>query len=306
MTLYLRMVSVLGMLLVSTLAVLGQVEESSVSDTVEVKMKNRKYIIITDDEGRRIEIKDNNDEESEANGYASDDDFNWDDFENEDEDDFNENKKDRRKRKRSEIDPVAFDLGITNYYVDGTYGADAASPELELREFRPGAHVALHLFPTRVSLIGRGAVNLKTALTIDWSNYYFVNNINLEEEQGQLTITESGTEYSKNKLMARYFQVPLMLTFNTRPGTDDGVRIGVGGYGGLLWGARTKQDSEEFGVQKVSGDFGLNPYRYGLIFRFDFSWLDLYLHYNLSPMFEEGSGGPTTQTFMAGLNIIHF
>lgn len=322
MNVYTRVLSLLGILTLLSMSTYGQVEtpetpadpdpveaptdeETLVSDTVEVRMKNRKYVIITDDDGRRIEIKNNEIEIGDEESTGDDEEFDWDDFTDDEDDLFDEEAKDRDGGKQTEVDLVGLDLGITNYFVDGTYGASAASPDLALREFRPGAHVGLYILPTNVSLIGRGAVGIKTALTIDWNNYYFTEDITLGEDENGLTVNRPGTLFSKNKLMVRYFQIPLMLTFNTRPGTDDGVRIGVGGYGGLLWGARTKQISDEDGTQKVKGDFGLNPYRYGLMARFDFSWFDIYLHYNLSTMFEENRG-PSTQTFVAGLNIIHF
>lgn len=274
----------------------AQDEEGEVvkSDTTEISWGAKKLVIISDSEGKRIEVKEDGEaDDSESREVWTDDDYD------------HNHKQNRKKRQRSEVDLLGFDLGVTNYYVDGTYGVDAAIPELEVRQFRPGAHVALHLLPTRVSLIGRGAVNLKSAITVDWSNYYFTNDITLREGQEQLTIDTTGVSFSKNKLMTRYAQIPLLLSFNTAPGTNDGVEISVGGYAGVLWGARTKQVSDAEGKVKINGEYNLNPFRYGLTARVDFKWFDFYLNYNLSEMFEEGNN-PTTQTFTAGINIIDF
>ncbi|TAE48581.1 MAG: hypothetical protein EAZ89_15125, partial [Bacteroidetes bacterium] len=278
-------------------------------DTTEIDFKNKKLIIITDAEGKHIEIKDSEDvlsddededaEENEDSESGENDEDSWDDY------DPDHDHKEKSKRPRSEVGGIAFDLGITNYFVNGTYGTDAAVPQLALRDFRPGGHVALHLLPTRVSLIGRGAVNLKSAITIDFSNYYFTNDVTLVPEQNTLTFDTTGIDFTRNKLVSRYAQIPLLLNFNTSPGSDDGVSISVGGYAGLLWGAYTKQVSDEVGKVKVKDDYNLNPFRYGLTARIDFKWFDFYANYNLTGMFKEGEG-PETQTFTAGINFINF
>ena len=63
--------------------------------------------------------------------------------------------------------------------------------------------------------------------------------------------------------------------------------------------------SDAQGNVKVNGEYNLNPFRYGLTARIDFKWFDFYLNYNLSEMFEEGNN-PSTQTFVAGINLIDF
>ncbi|MDX2285755.1 MAG: outer membrane beta-barrel protein [Bacteroidia bacterium] len=262
-------------------------------DTTEVSWGKKKLVIITDSEGKRIEIRENGEDwdiESDGDDY---------DYDYEQKDDVPSG------RSRSEVSLLALDLGITNYYLDGNYGADATIPELELMPFRPGSHVALHLLPSRVSLIGRGVVNLKSAITIDWSNHYFVNDITLIDGQESVTFDTTGVEFRRNKLTTRYAQIPLLLNINTDPGGNDGVSISVGGYAGVLWNAHTRQVSDENGKVRVNGDFNVNPFRYGLTARVDFKWFDFYLNYHLSELFEEGQG-PATQLFTAGINLINF
>ncbi|RMG73734.1 MAG: hypothetical protein D6722_03320, partial [Bacteroidetes bacterium] len=198
-------------------------EEANEVDTTEISWRNKRFIIISDEDGKRIEIKERDetiaiDDEDEDVVY----DGNSYDY---------RNKEARRQRSRSDVDLLALDLGVTNYYVNGVYGTDAASPELDLRPFRPGGHVALHFLPTQVSLIGRGVVNLKTAITVDWSNYYFTEDITLLEGTETLGFDTTGISFTKNKLMTRYAQIPLLLNFNTAPGSDDGLSVSVGVYG---------------------------------------------------------------------------
>lgn len=261
-------------------------DETDGSQTT-ISVGGKKIIIIDDEDGdsRRVVVREGED------GDEYDPDYDH---------------KTKRRRKGSHVDGIGLDIGITNYYAGGNYGVNAVPDgNFELNEFRPASHVALHLFPTTVSLAGRGAVNLKTALTIDWNYYHFKNDVTIIEDGESIEFEQSSISFKNNNLMARYFQIPLLLNFNTIPGSDEGLRISVGVYGGVLWKSRTKQVSEENGKVKIDGDFYLNPYRYGLTARIDFKWFDLYLNYNLSELYAENEG-PSTQTFTAGLNLIHF
>ena len=316
----------LGLLFLSVAATAQDKDKSAESDTTEIAFKDRRIIIISDDEGKRVEIKDKDviviedgdaseiiiEEEGYEEGYEEGEDEYDESFEYEYEDefdpDYDHKEKKRKSAKRSKVGLLAFDLGIANYYNGSVYGVDAATPDLELNAFRPGAHVALHFLPTRASISRRGGVSLKTALTIDWSNYYFVNDIRLIDAEEQLLIENTNIDFTRNKLAARYAQIPLLLSFNSDPGGDDGLEVSVGVYGGILWKAWTKQVYFEDGqkkVDKVNGAYHLNPLRYGLMGRVDFKWFDLYVMYNLSDLFEEGQL-PQTQTLIAGINIIDF
>lgn len=272
------------------------------SDTTEIAWRDKRFVIITDETGKRVEIK----ETSRSNEQIVIEDDDWDeDFEPE----YDVKAEDDHKGGYSDVEFLGLDLGFMHYVDNGVWGNDAidpaTNPGLEIRNFRPGAHVALHFFPTTVSLIGRGAVNLKSAITIDWSNYYFESNLTPIDGENGLEFADNGINYEKSKLTTRYAQIPLLLNFNTTPRRDDGVSISVGGYAGILWSAHTKQVSETNGTQKVRGDFGLNTFRYGLMGRIDFKWFDFYAMYNLTPMFDDDN--PVgTQTFTAGVNIINF
>ena len=115
-------------------------------------------------------------------------------------------------------------------------------------------------------------------------------------------------DLTKNKLTARYVQMPLLLNINTDPGGDDGLSVSFGVYGGVLWKAWTKQVHEIDGqkvVDKAVGDYQLNPIRYGLMGRVDFKWFDIYAMYSLTNLFVDNQM-PQTQTFVAGVNIVNF
>jgi hypothetical protein len=252
--------------------------EMTKRDTTEISWRKKTFVIISDDDGTRFKVNDNND--------------------------YDRNKK--KKRELSNVGFMALDFGVNNYFMDGNFGKDALEdPRLEVKPFRPLSHVGLHFLPTTASLIGRGAVNLQTAISIDYNNYYFVNDITLVPKQDMLTVADSTGSFEVNKLFARYAQIPLMLNFNTRPGSDDGVSLSVGGYAGVLWKARTKQKTDGGGKNHTTDDFNLNTFRYGLTARMTFKWFRFYANYNLSSLFDVDEG-PNTQTFSAGFIVFDF
>ena len=290
-----------------TIAIAQQEETPSEPESQEEKNdttviswgRKGKMIIIKDSKGNRrysFESEPDNDDDD-------DDDYDDDNWVENDDDDGAVRK--RRSRYYSRVGVLAMDLGVANYYNDGNFGAEAANQDLEVKSFRPASHVALHFLPTTVSLFGRGVVNLKTAITIDYTQFYFENDIKLIPKQDVLTWERTGINYDRNKLTARYAQIPLLLNFDTTPGSDRGVSLSVGGYAGVLWESHTKQKSEEEGKEKIRDDFNLNKFRYGLTARLDFRWFDFYFNMALSELFEEESG-LGAQSFTAGLNIINF
>ena len=114
--------------------------ETNRRDTTEISWRKKKFVIISDDDGTRFKVEDNKD-----------------------------HRDDRKKRDYSHVGFMALDFGVNNYYSEGSFGKDALEdPRLEVRSFRPFSHVGLHFLPTTASLIGRGAVNLQTAISIDY------------------------------------------------------------------------------------------------------------------------------------------
>lgn len=291
--------------------------QGSDNDTTVIQFNKKRVIIIDDGEDKVVtwdknddedRTRDNNDRWDSDSWKDRDDDDDDDDYEryewkHNDDDDDDDHK--RKRRKTSDVGAFALDLGFTNYYAGDVYGNGAAPMGMDLNQYRFGSHVSMHFLPTTVSLVGRGVVNLKTALTVDYSNFYFQDNITMVPGQDIVTLESSDLTLEKNKLTTRYFQVPMLLNINTNPWTDDGLSVSFGVYGGVLWKAHTKQVSEELGEVKEIDDFNLNPIRYGVMARFDLKWMDVYATYNLTELFEEGQG-PSTQTFTVGVNLFDF
>lgn len=260
------------------------------NDTTEIGLRNRKVTITKDDGETKITIGRYERKENERYYQSS------------------KSRRNRRYYHDSEVDFLSFDLGVTNFHDGGTFGREATVDDLELRAFRPLGHWALHFFPTRASLVGRGVVNLETAISLDFNNYYFVRDITLLQDLEMIEIIRTGDEFERNKLSALYAQIPLMINFRTDGRNYKGVSLSVGGYFGLLWRSRTIQKIENDKI-KVKDRFNLNNQKFGVTARLSFKWFRVYFNYNISPLFEDGEGpgiGPEVSTFSTGINVVQF
>ena len=109
---------------------------------------------------------------------------------------------------------------------------------------------------------------MRTAITLDISSHNFLNPITPVADQEVFTyMMDSTISYEKNKLVARYVQVPLMLSLNTAPDSDRGLKISVGGYAGVLWNGILKQEAPGIDKIKIKDDFNLSKFLKWLVDR---------------------------------------
>lgn len=282
-------------------------------DTTIIGWREKKIKIYKEDGNTHVAIEDPN---SKKRRYEEDYDREYerereheDEYEFEDQDDDSDEVNETVDTfDKVKTDFIAFDIGGVNYYYNGDFGENAVPQDfqdMQVRPYRFGSHVALHFFPTTASLIGRGAVNLQTALTLDISQFYYESPITLAPDQDAFVFAlDSTANFKTNKLRTTYLQIPLMLEFDTSP-RGKGLKFAVGGFAGIRVGSSTIQKIPNTDKIKVQDTFGLSDLRYGLTARFDLGWLDIYANYHLNSLFEEGKG-PNTQTFSAGINLLDF
>lgn len=110
----------------------------------------------------------------------------------------------------------------------------------------------------------------------------------------------STQEYTKNKLVFSYIDVPIEFRFRS---TGENVfRISIGGKIGYLINNHNKYVAE--GVKSKYFNFdNVNPLRYGLTFRVGWKHYNLFCYYGLSTLFEEGKG-PDMVPISFGISLI--
>ena len=156
----------------------------------------------------------------------------------------------------------------------------------------------------------KSAFKLGLGISFDWYNFMFDHNRLVQKaNQGaifQPKFDAQGNEiaFSKNKLTVSYINIPIMphVVFTKNSGIQ---MIGLGGYVGYRIDSWTKSIEEKTeNLNRVSSNFNLNQFRYGLRAEFAFKKLpNLFFNYDLSPLFEKNSS-PNLAGFSFGIRLL--
>lgn len=156
----------------------------------------------------------------------------------------------------------------------------------------------------------KSAFRLGLGISFDWYNFMFDHNRSVQKaNQGaifQPKFDAQGNEiaFSKNKLTVSYINIPIMphVVFTKNSGVQ---MIGLGGYVGYRIDSWTKSIEEKTeNLNRVSSNFNLNQFRYGLRAEFAFKKLpNLFFNYDLSPLFEKNSS-PNLAGFSFGIRLL--
>ncbi|MFN6375576.1 MAG: outer membrane beta-barrel protein [Chitinophagia bacterium] len=190
----------------------------------------------------------------------------------------------KKKPKKVSTNWFVFDIGYAGYTDKTDYSSfDArafmASPlnepptsnDFALRTSRV-SNFNLWFFIQRLSLI-KSTVNLKYGFGIESNNYFFKTGITYVDD-GMPTAAIISPVYtkrkdpgsvSKNKLVANYFTVPMMININTNPmKAKSAFQVSFGVSGGYLFGAWQKQRTTN-GKDKTKSEFNLEPFKLSYI-----------------------------------------
>ena len=136
--------------------------------------------------------------------------------------------------------------------------------------------------------IAAHVLNLKYGVGIESNNYYYKTPITYVDGATPYVKREN-ISFAKNKLVASYLTVPLMLNINTSPNSKKkGLQLSAGVSGGVLYRARQKQESQERGKQKVKTDFNLERFKFALVGELGVGPLKFYGSYALTPLHQFG------------------
>jgi len=113
----------------------------------------------------------------------------------------------------------------------------------------------------------------------------------------------------KSKLSSVYIITPLLAEFQV-PVRHYANRFyfSAGFYGGLRLSSHTKikyRLEKKKEKLKTPDDFSLHKFKYGIMARAGYRWINIFATYDLSPMFKEGMG-PELTPFTLGITLISF
>ena len=198
-------------------------------------------------------------------------------------------RKDKEKKKNANVSTNWWivDLGFANYTDNTNYATagpylvnrppSSTYPVLDKNAFKLNAgksvNVNIWFFMQRLNLV-KHYVNLKYGFGLELNNYRYKALQNISYKEGGYVPYTAGTQtsapfifrdsvsFTKNKLAADYLTVPIMLNFNTNPGSrKKGISVSAGVSAGYLYSQRNKQKSAERGKDRNKGDYDLNQFK---------------------------------------------
>lgn len=186
------------------------------------------------------------------------------------------------------------DLGVNNLMnTDGKFEMPKGYENLELNtgkslEFNLGIiQQGLNLYRYKLRFVyGAG---------FHYNNYRFNNDVLLTKNTNPLMTTlDSGANYRKNKLVAKYLSVPLYFSYKSKPfKPGKSFTFAFGGEFNYLMNSwqKTKDNSSK---NKTYDDFSLATTRVNAVARLGYAGLDFYVRYGLSDLFKDNAGPKVT------------
>ena len=191
------------------------------------------------------------------------------------------------KKKKVSTNWFVWDLGFSGYSDKTNYASSEAQNFLHNQGIIPaskgdyalkGSRISnfnLWIFMQRAS-IASNVVNLKYGFGIESNNYFYKSSITYVDGISPYTVRGSANEFSKNKLVANYLTVPVMLNINTNPSKNrTGFQFSAGISGGYLYGSRQKQKGTE-GTVKNKTDFNLERWKLSYVAELGLGPIKLY------------------------------
>ena len=204
----------------------------------------------------------------------------------------------KRKPKKVSTNWFVFDIGFSGYNDQTNYATSAAQRFLRptgivsnsannysLRTSRV-SNFSLWFFMQRLS-IAKSVLNLKYGLGIESNNYFYKTGITYVDEPEVYTI-DKGRIFSKNKLVANYLTVPLMVNINTNPSKGrKAFQFSAGVSGGYLIASRQKQKTGN-GMDKVKSNFNLEPFKLAYVGELGLGPVKIFGSYAMTPLHKYG------------------
>lgn len=205
----------------------------------------------------------------------------------------------KKKPKKVSTNWFVYDIGFAGYNDKTNYATSAAQAfvkpsgsvpaskgDFALRTSRV-SNFNLWFFMQRVSII-QSVLNLKYGLGIESNNYFFKTGITYVDDISVYTTRGGVNELSKNKLVANYLTVPVMLNINTNPMKGKrGFQFSAGVSGGYLSSARQKKKGP-LGTDKTKSNFNIEQFKLSYVAELGLGPVKLYGSVAANPMHQYG------------------
>jgi hypothetical protein len=205
--------------------------------------------------------------------------------------DWNQDKSDEenaRKRNRFKGHWSGMEFGFNNYVNSDNSLVLPASVDYMTLHSSKSTNFNINFSQLSLGL-GRH-IGFVTGLGLNWNNYKFSGNNNIQEgANGVIEMLDPGTSIEKSKLATLYLDLPFMLEFQI-PVDNSHLNIAAGPIGAVKIGSHTKMKYQNGQKVKDYGDFSLNMLRYGATARVGYENFQIYGTYYMTPLFRTGKG----------------
>jgi hypothetical protein len=204
----------------------------------------------------------------------------------------------KKRLKKVSTNWFVYDIGFAGYNDNTNYATSAAQAFVKPFGIVPASKGDFALktsrvsnfnlwFMQRVSII-ESVLNLKYGLGIESNNYFFKTGITYVDDVAVYARRGGVNDLSKNKLVANYLTVPVMLNINTNPTKGKrGFQFSAGISGGYLSSARQKQKGPG-GTDKTKSNFNLEQFKLSYVAELGLGPVKLYGSVATRPMHQYG------------------
>jgi len=156
----------------------------------------------------------------------------------------------------------------------------------------------------------KNTIGLVTGLGINFKSYRLDKNTTIERLPDDVIVPKElyFADNQKSKFSIISLSVPLLAEFQIPINHyDNRLYISGGLYFGYRLGSHTKikyrTDQKE--KLKVPDNYSLHDFKYGLMFRTGYRWINVFATYEITPLFKENKG-PQLASFTFGFTLLRF
>jgi hypothetical protein len=209
--------------------------------------------------------------------------------------------KDEREKIKSEKESVrpasrfkghwsAIEFGFNNYnHITNTILPD----DIAYMRLNSGKSHSFNINFSQLSLGITRRFGIVSGLGLNWNNYVFANNNNIEiGDRGYIVelIPAGGEILKKSKFTTLYMNIPAMLELQFQTGEGHHLNIAAGAIGGVKLGSHTKMVFENGQKVKSNSDLNMNILRGGVTGRIGYGNFMVYGTYYLTQWFHDNQG----------------
>jgi hypothetical protein len=156
----------------------------------------------------------------------------------------------------------------------------------------------------------RNTIGLVTGLGINFKSYRLDRNTTIERNEDNVVVPKYlyFDDNQKSKLSITSLSVPLLAEFQIPINHyNNRLYISTGMYFEYRLGSNTKikYKKEHKEKLKVPDHYSMHDFKYGLMFRAGYRWINVFATYEITPLFKDEKG-PVLTPFTVGFTLLQF